>query len=277
MSTGSLAVTSEQVCRTAAGAPLPAATFFPFEDGPYRWSDSVNYITYLLENSHSGVDLPAALILETVQAEGGVYVASPEWLRQIRSLCDRFGVVMIVDDVQVGCGRTGDFFSFEAAGIKPDIVCLSKSLSGYGLPMAITLIKRELDLWNPGEHTGTFRGSQLSLLAATVALDLWRCATFVGELKTRSQYLDARVRGIAAGLGHLASRGRGLIWAIDFTDAGGADSARRAALAAFRLGLLVERCGPDGVALKLLPPILIDDDAIDKGCDLLSEACRLAQ
>lgn len=273
MSNGCLAITGNREHRAAAGTALPAATFLPFEDGPYRLPDSLGYIAHLLEDTSSGFDLPAALILEPVQAEGGVYVASAEWLRGLRALCDRFGVMMIVDDVQAGCGRTGDYFSFEAAGIVPDIVCLSKSISGYGLPMAVVLMKRELDLWRPGEHSGTFRGNQLAFVGATAALDLWRRKDFAAELDTRSARLQSRLDAIVSANPALVLRGRGFLWAIDFTGAGGPDAAAKASQTAFDKGLLIERCGREGVALKLLPPITIDDAAMDRGCAILAEVC----
>jgi diaminobutyrate-2-oxoglutarate transaminase len=273
MSNGCLAITGNRAHRAAAGTALPAATFLPFEDGPYRMPDSLGYIAHLFEDANSGFDLPAALILESIQAEGGVYVASPEWLCGLRALCDRFGVLMIVDDVQAGCGRTADFFSFEAAGIVPDIVCLSKSIGGYGLPMAIVLMKRELDLWRPGEHTGTFRGNQLAFVGATAALDLWRRKDFAAELHMRSASLQSRLRAIGLTCPGLALRGRGFIWAIDFVDAGGPDAAAKASQAAFDKGLLIERCGGDDVALKILPPITIDEATMDRGCAILAEVC----
>src|SRR5699024_8669135 len=130
-------------------------------------TDSLSLIESYLANTSSGIDLPAAIIVETVQGEGGINAASDEWLRGIEKIARKFGILLIVDDIQAGCGRTGTFFSFEKAGIKPDIVCLSKSIGGYGLPMAITLFTEELDIWSPGEHNGTFRGNNLAFIAAT--------------------------------------------------------------------------------------------------------------
>ena len=106
---------------------------------------SLNFLKKYLANASSGLDLPAAMILETVQGEGGINPASFEWLQEMERLCRSYDILLIVDDVQAGCGRTGTFFSFEPAGIKPDIVCLSKSIGGYGLPFAFTLIKPEYD------------------------------------------------------------------------------------------------------------------------------------
>jgi diaminobutyrate-2-oxoglutarate transaminase len=274
MSNGCLALSSNRAHRAATGTVMAAATFLPFDDGLYRMPDSLGYIAHLLEHANSGLDLPAALLLETVQGEGGVYVASPDWLRGLRALCDRFGVLMIVDDVQAGCGRTGDFFSFEQAGVVPDIVCLSKSISGYGLPLALALIKRDLDVWQPGEHTGTFRGNQLAFVGATAALDLWRQKGFAAELAARSDRLRSRLEDVVSQRRGLKLRGRGFLWAIDFAGAGGPDAAAKASHTAFERGLLIERGGNEDVALKVLPPIIIDDAAMDRGCAILAEVCH---
>src|SRR5699024_9106844 len=118
----------------------------------------------MLEYNSSGVEIPAAFILETVQGEGGINAASFTWLKEIERICKEHDILLIIDDVQAGNGRTGTFFSFERAGIDPDIVCLSKSIGGYGLPMAITLIKPEYDIWDPAEHNGTFRGNNLAFV-----------------------------------------------------------------------------------------------------------------
>src|SRR5207245_9960375 len=104
------------------------------------------------------------------QADGGVFPASPAFVRRLADLCSKFGMLLIVDDIQVGCGRTGPFFSFEPAGIVPDVVCLSKSLRGFGLPMSVVLFTRERAVWSPGLHTGTFRGSNVAFVTAAAAL-----------------------------------------------------------------------------------------------------------
>lgn len=127
----------------------------------------------LLEDQGSGLNKPAAVIVETVQGEGGINVARPEWLRALADLCRRRDMLLIVDDIQMGCGRTGAFFSFEEAGITPDIVTLSKSISGYGLPMSLCLFTPELDVWGPGEHNGTFRGNNPAFVTAAAALDAY--------------------------------------------------------------------------------------------------------
>lgn len=171
MTLGSLALTSDKVSRKGAGLPLTNVTHIPT---PYMF-DNLNVVEYLdkiLSDDHSGVDKPAAIIIETVQAEGGVYVFDDKFLQGVRAICDKHDILLIVDDIQVGCARTGTFFSFERAGIVPDMVVMSKSIGGYGMPMALTLIKPELDIWKPAEHNGTFRGNQLSMVAAKAGLEV---------------------------------------------------------------------------------------------------------
>src|SRR5262249_7762894 len=159
----------------------------PYPEGPKGPFDSLSYMQRLVDDSCSGVELPAAVILETAQMDGGVYVASPEWLQGLRKLTEKYGILLICDDIQVGCRRSGRFFSFERAECVPDIVTLSKSIGGYGFPMSLLLMRRELDQWRPGEHTGTFRGNQVAFVAATAALELWANEDFPRALTHKSQ------------------------------------------------------------------------------------------
>ncbi|WP_030795684.1 aminotransferase class III-fold pyridoxal phosphate-dependent enzyme, partial [Streptomyces lavenduligriseus] len=149
MSLGSLAVTGNAFKRAGAGIPLVHGTPMPFDNYFDGTVPDFLWFERLLEDQGSGLDKPAAVIVETVQGEGGINVARPEWLRALKELCERQDMLLIVDDIQMGCGRTGAFFSFEEAGITPDIVTVSKSISGYGLPMALTLFRPELDVWEP--------------------------------------------------------------------------------------------------------------------------------
>jgi len=167
-----------------------STTFLPF-DG-YLGSDfsSAKYIEKILSDSGSGVDKPAAIILETIQGEGGINVASKKWLQQVYHIAKKHSVLLIVDDIQMGCGRTGKFFSFEEVGIYPDMVTLSKSLSGYGLPMSLLLIKPEVDVWKPGQHTGTFRGNNLAFVTATAAITkYWTDDKFERKISESSKLL----------------------------------------------------------------------------------------
>jgi diaminobutyrate-2-oxoglutarate transaminase len=258
VSLGALAVTANPHHRGAAGVPLEHARRLPF-------AGDLSLLELLLDRE--GDRRPAAVILETVQGEGGINVAPADWLRGVAGLCRAFEVPLIVDDVQMGCGRTGPFFSFESAGIEPDLVCLSKSISGYGMPMALTLIRPELDVWEPGEHNGTFRGFNPALVTATAALvTYWRD----DALERRTLDRGERIRAALAGLG-AELRGRGMAWGLAFETG---EQAGRVAAAAFERGLLVERAGPEDEVVKLLPPLTISDGELELGLSMLAEAVR---
>jgi len=166
MTLGALAATGNKYGRAGAGTTLPNVDRYPYDGYFGSGFNTVDMIEHLLKDPSSGYEPPAAFLLETVQAEGGINVARPEWLRQLTLLAKRIGSLIIVDDIQVGCGRTGSFFSFEEMEISPDIICLSKSISGFGLPMSLVLMMPEYDVFLPGQHNGTFRGNSLAFVAA---------------------------------------------------------------------------------------------------------------
>ncbi|MFH8618272.1 diaminobutyrate--2-oxoglutarate transaminase [Streptomyces sp. NPDC017979] len=274
MSLGSLAVTGNAFKRAGAGIPLVHGTPMPFDNYFDGTVPDFLWFERLLEDQGSGLDKPAAVIVETVQGEGGVNVARPEWLRSLKALCERQDMLLIVDDIQMGCGRTGGFFSFEEAGITPDIVTLSKSISGYGLPMSLCLFLPELDLWEPGEHNGTFRGNNPAFVTATAALETyWTDREMEKQTLVRGEQVE---QGLLALAGESAQpdfsfRGRGLVWGLEFADGerAGAICAR-----AFELGLLLETSGPRGEVVKLLPALTVTPAELDEGLRILARAVR---
>jgi len=233
--------------------------------------DSAAYMEKLLEDDSSGVGIPAAVILETVQGEGGINAASFEWLQKIDEICKRWDIMLIIDDVQAGNGRTGTFFSFEPAGIEPDIICLSKSIGGYGLPMAITLIKPEHDIWEPGEHNGTFRGNNLAFVAATEALSNWENDEFSEAVQDKGDFVSEKLSELIVKYPELKGelRGRGLMKGIAWGDH---DLATKICAAAFERGLVMETSGPNDEVMKLLPPLIIDKEGLEKGLQIIDES-----
>jgi len=197
MTAGSLAITGNAAKRAGAGISLDNATTMPFDGYMGEGINTLAYFEKTLLDAGSGIDKPAAVIVETVQGEGGINVASWQWLADLRRICSTHEIVMIVDDIQMGCGRTGPFFSFEPAEIEPDIICLSKAISGLGLPMALVLIRPDLDIWNPGEHNGTFRGNNLAFVSATKALDYWRDSFLEVEVTNKGMRIEVRLRAIS--------------------------------------------------------------------------------
>ena len=272
VSAGSLSVTGNQFLRAAAGVPLSHATAMPFDGYCGADVDTVAHFERMLSDPSSGVELPAAVILETVQGEGGLNVASVEWLQRIEALCRKFKILLIVDDIQAGCGRTGTFFSFEPAGLKPDIITLSKSLSGYGLPLALVVLKRSVDVWKPGEHNGTFRGNNHAFVTATAALEhYWSTPAFAAEVRSKGVYLAKRLQAVVDRFpGHLVDvRGRGMMIGVKC-----ADPKRAAAITAraYQNGLIIERAGPQDEVIKCMMPLTTGYDELAEGLGILERA-----
>ncbi|MDI3567178.1 diaminobutyrate--2-oxoglutarate transaminase [Bradyrhizobium sp. Arg816] len=276
MSLGAIAASGNRFYRAASGISLSGVTFMPYDGYLGPAVDTADYLRKALVDESSGIDCPAAILVETVQGEGGINVAGEEWLRSIQAVARDIGALFIVDDVQMGCGRTGEFFSFDFAGVSPDVIVLSKSLSGYGLPLSMLLIKEELDAWRPGEHTGTFRGNNLALVSATAAINIfWRCRTFSQAVHRTADLMRCRLEAIASEYGNSFSvRGRGM--ALGF-DCQMAELAAATTRKAFEKGLIVERCGPADQVVKFLPALTIDLETLNQGLDIFEECLAEAR
>jgi diaminobutyrate-2-oxoglutarate transaminase len=269
MTLGALAVTGNGFKRAGAGVSLHNTTSLPFCGFMGDDPDTLGFFEAMLNDEGSGMETPAAVIVETVQAEGGVNIAAFDWLQRLRQITEDHGIVLIVDDIQVGCGRTGKFFSFEEAGIVPDIVTLSKSLSGFGIPMALVLIKPELDQWAPGEHNGTFRGHNPGFVTATKALDYWENDWLEKSVAHKSKMVQTRLEAMVKSQGVEAEvRGRGLIYGIAFHDQ---TIASQVSQACFKDHLIVETAGMDDQVLKLLPSLTISDEDLITGLDTIEK------
>lgn len=270
MTLGSLSITGNESKRKGAGISLSDTVFMPFDDF-VEGQNSIEFLETFLSGSSSGVDLPAAIIVETVQGEGGINSASFKWLKRLEEIANRFDILFIVDDIQAGCGRTGTFFSFEEAGLNPDIVCLSKSLGGIGLPMAITLIKPEYDQFEPGEHNGTFRGNNLAFIAATEALNYWVDDEFTKEINEKARIISSFTKKMVKKYPsyNLEQRGRGLMQGIAIHESG---FASEVCSIAFDKGLILETSGPNDEVVKFLPPLIIDEAGLVKGLEIVAES-----
>ncbi|MGO3314566.1 MAG: diaminobutyrate--2-oxoglutarate transaminase [Brachybacterium tyrofermentans] len=273
MTLGALSVTGNSLKRGGAGIPLVHATPMPFDDYFGQVVPDFMYLERLLTDGGSGLNKPAAVIVETVQGEGGINAARAEWLRGLADLCTTHGILLIVDDIQMGCGRTGGFFSFEEAGITPDIVTLSKSISGYGMPLALTLLKPELDIWEPGEHNGTFRGFGPAFASGTKAFELfWSDDELEKSTIAKGAYVESRFNRIAARHAdqhELIVKGRGLARGLQLPTG---EQAGKVTSRAFEEGLLVETSGPSDEVVKLLPALTIPDEQLRDGLDILEKA-----
>ena len=275
MTIGSLSITGNSFKRHGAGVPLQNSVAMPFDKYLGDDVDTAEYLERFLEDNGSGVALPAAIILETVQGEGGLNVANNEWLKRIEEVCRSWDILLIIDDVQAGCGRTGSFFSFESAGIRPDIVCLSKSISGYGLPMALTLIKPEYDLLEPGEHNGTFRGNNLAFITAKEALSFWESEDFSQEIFEKGELVGEFLEKLVANYPELKGevRGKGLMRGIACGVEGLAEKICRQA---FENGIIMETSGPNSEVFKIMPPLNIEQNQLTRGFEIIEQSVSQA-
>lgn len=277
MTLGALACTGNAYNRKGAGTALPDVTFMPYPFGAMKNIDTIAYIDAVLSDTSSGIEKPAAMVLETIQAEGGVVVAPTEWLKQIRGLCDKHDILLIVDDIQVGCGRSGGFFSFERAGIVPDIVTLSKSISGSGLPLAIVLLKPELDKWQPGEHNGTFRGNQLAFVSGVAGIELFESLNIPAQVKEKSVIVERELsRMIERFDPRMELRGLGLIWGVDLSALQNEKLIDTITTNCFEDGLIIENAGRKGQVLKLLPPLTVTVEELGSGLEIIERAFKRA-
>ncbi|QTF91114.1 diaminobutyrate--2-oxoglutarate transaminase [Halomonas sp. BM-2019] len=276
---GALATTGNRKFREATGGvPTVGGTFLPYDGYLGEGTDTLDYFEKLLNDKSGGLDVPAGVIIETVQGEGGINACGPEWLKRLEQICRAHDILLIVDDIQAGCGRTGTFFSFEPAGVVPDIVTNSKSLSGLGLPFSQVLMRPELDVWKPGQYNGTFRGFALAFTTAAAALNhYWRDDAFARDVQRKGEIVAERFRKIADWISargiEASERGRGLMRGIDV---GSGEIADRITHRAFDNGLVIETSGQDGEVVKCLCPLTISDEDLQRGLDILEESTRQA-
>lgn len=250
---GSLAATGNKYNRM--GATLPGISRAPFEGYADDGFDTADYLEQLLSDPSSGIELPAAILFETVQGEGGLNTASPQWAQRVAEIARRHGALVIVDDIQAGCGRTGSFFSFERLGIEPDIVTMAKSISGYGLPMAVVLIKPEYDQWGPAEHNGTFRGNAHAFVTANIALEkFWSNPSFSDSVLQKADLVTKHLQRISNTIPCSYVKGRGMMQGL-CVDAGSGKLADKIVRRAFEKRLIIETSGPHDEVIKVLAPL----------------------
>ncbi|MDH6125737.1 diaminobutyrate--2-oxoglutarate transaminase family protein [Kitasatospora sp. GP82] len=244
-------------------------------------TNCVEYLERTLGDGNGGVQLPAAVVIEMVQGEGGIIPARTDFVRRVRALTSELDIPLVVDEVQTGCGRTGTWFAFEEHGIEPDVIIASKALSGIGTPVALIMYDAKLDTWAPGAHTGTFRGNQLAFAAGVEAVRIVRRDDILGNVARRGEQVADRLKALLENPWVAEVRGRGLMWGIEFADPTNGDPAGRLASAvqsaALRRGLIVEVGGRQDCVVRLMPPLNVSADTVDTACTILLNAIRDAQ
>ncbi|MEP3114514.1 diaminobutyrate--2-oxoglutarate transaminase [Nisaea sp.] len=268
---GALTCTGNGYHRRGAARPLDGVDRMPYEGALGQDIDSLKVLEEMYRNPSSGFEAPAAFILETVQGEGGLNPASADWLQGVERLARELGSLLIIDDIQAGCGRTGTFFSFEKMGIAPDIVTMAKSLSGMGLPFAMVLLRPELDIWSPAEHNGTFRGNNHAFVTARVTVEkFWSDASFSQKVEAKAELLESHLKKIAIKTGGKV-KGRGMFRGVDV---GSGELADEICRACFENGLIIETSGAFGEVVKVLAPLSIDVGLFEQGLGIMAKAAE---
>ena len=273
MTMGALSCTGNAGKRAGAGTgALCGVSRMPYDGAFGEDVDTLAQIEMMLENPSSGIDAPAAFIVEPVQGEGGLNAASAEWIQGIARLAKKHGALLIADDIQAGCGRTGTFFSFEEMGIEPDLIPMAKSFSGMGLPFAALLVKPEHDIWKPAEHNGTFRGNTHAFVTARVALEkFWADKSFEKTIALKSEMLRAALTEVASLVPGAKLKGRGMMQGVDV---GSGDLAGDICARAFDKGLIIETSGAHDEVVKVLAPLTTPEDTLRAGFNILLDATR---
>ncbi|WP_227429408.1 diaminobutyrate--2-oxoglutarate transaminase family protein [Psychrobacter sp. I-STPA6b] len=296
MSHGALSVTGNLSAKAGIEALMGNVQFLPYPN-EYRCAFGLpieqshqahtHYFEHFLRDVESGVNKPAAVLLEVIQGEGGVNPAPIKWLQQVRKVTKELGILLIIDEVQTGFCRTGNWFAFEQSGIDPDIIVMSKAIGG-GLPLALLGIKKQYDVWQAGNHSGTFRGNQLAMVSGLVTLEYLQQHNIAEQVQTLGQWFIAQLQQLQDSypqIGHI--RGRGLMIGVEMVDptqpmstdgsypADGA-CASHLQTACFNNGLVIEKGGRYGSVLRFLPPLIISKQELTQALEKFKNALDIA-
>jgi len=253
------------------GVFLPFNRFYGDHGETQTGLDPLAHFETLVTGGGSGVDRPAAVIVEMVQGDGGLHAADADWLRELAGICRRNAILLIVDDVQAGCGRTGPFFSFEDAGIRPDFVCLADAISGNGLPLALTLVDPASVEVPPSAPERSFDGPASTLAAARSALEHWRDDRLERATRASAAIVQQALSGLRDDTPAVAGelRGRGLMQGLAVASQ---DLARRIRTGALERGLLLTATPSHAEVIRILPPLVIDEAQLRRGLAILADA-----
>jgi diaminobutyrate-2-oxoglutarate transaminase len=287
MTSAALSATSDVTFRNKLSSLVPNIHFVPYSYcyrcpfGEQHTSCGLKCASYLrnvLENPHSGIPKPAAIIMEPIQGEGGSIVPRDGYLKEIVNICHDNDVLVIFDEIQSGFFRSGSFMSWMDADAVPDIITISKGIGGVGFPLSAILYKKEVEAWWPGAHVGTFRSNQVSLAAANGALDFAKNNRLGEHTERMGAYLMQGLQELKAICPYIGEvRGKGLMIGIEFvkdrdTKEPFAEFVTAVRKRCLQMGLLFEVGGHYGNVIRLLPPLIITKKIIDSALDILQDA-----
>ena len=284
---GALSLTASKVQQRRRFFPLvPGVTHIPYPNLYRRpaGSDPVEYAkdcARFIENTLFRTTLPpeetAAIVVEAIQGEGGYVVAPTEFMRELRRICDENGILLIIDEVQAGCGRTGKWWAIEHTGVEPDIITSAKGIAS-GMPLSAVITKASVMDWVPGSHASTFGGNPVCIAAALATLDVLE-REGLKNAATVGQHITDRVSKWPEKYELVADvRGRGLMIGVELvkdrqTKAYAGPERDRVVDLCFERGLLMLGAGPS--ALRICPPLVVTQEQADVAIDILEECVAI--
>jgi diaminobutyrate-2-oxoglutarate transaminase len=283
---GAMAVSGSVAQKQRVAGQMPGVHFFPY---PYALRNPLGggpenlgarcaeFLERSLRDPIGGIPLPAAVLLEVVQGEGGVIPADTAFLRGVRRITRELDIPLIVDEIQCGCGRTGTWFAFEQHGIVPDVIVASKALGGLGMPASMILYDERLDAWDAGAHTGTFRGFQLAFAGGVAAVQIMQRDGVLENVRDMGELALACLQELADDFEIVGeARGVGLMLGLELVDPRTGEPNYPAAAAvqraALERGLIIELGGRDDCVVRLLPALNVTRETIDQALGILREA-----
>lgn len=269
---GAVAAMADICLNRYTASDLPRVLFMPYDGCQGPDVDTVAHFERMLGRIVSDRKLPAAVVVETVMSEGGLNALTWRWLKELEKVCRAYGILLIMDDTSVGCGRTGAYFSFETAGIQPDMVVLSKSLSGFGLPMSILLRHVCLPV-SIQEASGSTAYDELALLSATHAVrEYWAGGRLAQELRRKECLLRDWLENTACSHPEacLGVRGRGLVQGLVFP--AGHGLASRVVEVARSRGLVLDTCGAQDEVIRIMPALTIEESQLMRGLEIIDSS-----
>jgi 4-aminobutyrate aminotransferase len=288
---GALSLTGSKPQQKRRFAPLvPGVTHIPFPnvyrgckgDAKEQEAYSLGCARYIEERLFKTILPPeevAAIFIEPIQGEGGYVVAPTNFLRELRAICDRHGILLVVDEVQSGAGRTGKWWAIEHSGVEPDMVCMAKGIAS-GMPLGVCMARAEIMDWVPGSHASTFGGNPVSIASALATIDILDRGAIANAVHVGADMMK-RLQGWTKSHPSVGDvRGRGLMIAIELVnDKSTREPApavrNRVETLAFERGLMVLGCGESSI--RLCPPLIVSDEEATVALDILEEALTLAE
>lgn len=285
-----MAMTMSKTTYRAGYQPLPGGVFvapYPYAyhyQQQFGWTEdqTIDYCLdqlHLLLKAQTAPEETAAVFIEPVLGEGGYVPAPARFLRELRALCTKYGILLVMDEVQTGFGRTGKMFAFEHSGVTPDIIVMAKGL-GSGVPISGVGASRALmDKWAIGSHGGTYGGNALAAAAAAATIDVLREEDLPGNAAKQGARLVEGLQALQAEFPVIGDvRGRGLMVGVEFTRGGHADkdTTKAVQMAALNLRLLLLTCGSYENVIRWIPPLVVTEAQIDEALGVFAEALGLA-